>query len=117
MNHWLNKFRFAFRGIATGVIGQSSFLVHVPATILVAVLALILKCSSLQCCLLGLCVAVVWVAELFNSSIELLARGLCSQHNSEVGKALDIAAGAVLIASIFAAIVGGSIFATQLWGS
>ncbi|MFO0942651.1 MAG: diacylglycerol kinase family protein [Pirellulales bacterium] len=117
MNHWLNKFRFAFQGIASGVRGQSSFKVHVPATILVVILAVALNCSTVQWCILGLCVALVWIAELFNSSIELLARGLCSQQNADVGKALDVAAGAVLVASIFAAAVGGSIFFVQLWGS
>ncbi len=34
-----------------------------------------------------------------NSAVELLARGLCSEQNADVGKALDVASGAVLVAS------------------
>lgn len=94
--------------------GQSSFLVHVPATMLVAILAVALKCSAVQYCILALCVALVWTAELMNSAVEMLARGLCSEQNSEVGKALDVASGAVLVASIFAAGVGGAVFVSQL---
>ncbi len=114
MSHWVRKFGCAFRGVAAGMAGQTSFLVHVPATMLVAILAVALRCSALQCCILAICVALVWTAELMNSAVELLARGLCSEQNADVGKALDVASGAVLVASFFAAGVGGAVFVSQL---
>ncbi len=113
--HWSNKFRNAFQGLKYGVAGQSSFLVHVPATIGVLVMAGVLRCAAWQWCVLGICIALVWTLELVNSAIELLARGLCREQNEWVGQALDTASAAVLVASFFAAVIGASIFVQQGW--
>ena len=112
--HWIDKFRNAFRGLRLGMLGQSSFSVHLPMTVLVLVVARILNCSLLQYGILLLCIALVLGLELMNSAVEHLARGLCNEHNDEVGKALDIASGAVLVAAIIASIVGIAIFVQQL---
>lgn len=114
MSHWIKKFRYAFHGIALGVAGQSSFLVHLAFSVAVVLLAIALKCEFWQWCMLGLCMALVLSLELINSSIEWLARGLSPQQNESVGKALDIASGAVLVAAIFAAMIGLSIFGWQV---
>ena len=53
-------------------------------------------------------------AELFNSAIERLAREVDREHNPNVGVALDIASGAVLVAAVGAAIVGSLIFGCWL---
>ena len=111
---WIDKFRNAFRGLRLGMVGQSSFSVHLPMTVIVLVVASILDCSLLQYGILLLCIALVLGLELMNSAVEHLARGLCNEHNDEVGKALDIASGAVLVAAIIASIVGIAIFVQQL---
>lgn len=113
--HWVNKFRYAFRGLSWGVVGQSSFYVHIPATLAVPAMAYFLDCSLWQWCVLGLCVGLVWALELCNSAIEHLARGLCSEQNIDVGKALDTASAAVLVGSLTALIIGVSIFSYQLF--
>ena len=113
--HWINKFRFAFRGLIYGVAGQSSFLVHLPTALAVLVLAYWLKCSCWQWCVLGLCIGFVLAMELFNSAIEHLARGLCHEQNPAVGRALDTASSAVLVAAITASLIGAAIFAQQIW--
>lgn len=106
VKHWMDKFRNAFRGIRFGVQGQSSFAVHGPIGISVLGLAWWLDCEVWQWCILLLCISHVVAMELMNSAVEYLARGLCSEHNDYVGKALDIASGAVLTSSMIAAIVG-----------
>jgi diacylglycerol kinase len=35
-----------------------------------------------------------------------MARGLCREENAELGRGLDIASGAVLVASIASAVIG-----------
>lgn len=114
VKHWVDKFRNAFRGIGFGIHGQTSFLIHFLAAIVVVLLATVLHCTLVQWCVLGLCIAMVLTLELVNSSIESLAKGLCREHNSDVGKALDISAAAVLIASLIALAIGLAIFARQL---
>ena len=115
MTHWVNKFRCAFRGLGFGIAGQSSFYVHIPIAIAVLVLAAFLQCSGVQWCLLVLCIALVWSFELINSAVEFLARGLCDHQNPWVGKALDTASAAVLVASIGSAVIGVIVFATQIF--
>lgn len=56
--------------------------------------------------LLGLAVGLVMVAELLNSAIEALADHLHPEQHRQIGVAKDLAAAAVLIASMVAAAVG-----------
>ena len=109
MQHWIKKFALAWRGIREGIDGQTSFYVHFPMAIAVWVAAAFLRCEFWQWVALSLCIAMVLSLELMNSAIEYLARGLCREHNEEVGRALDIASGAVLLASVFAAAIGAAI--------
>ncbi len=115
LRQWVRKFQLAGRGIRDGMEGQNSFFVHVPVAVLVLGLAFVLRCELWQWCTLVLCIGMVLSAELANSAVEELAKGLCTEHNPRVGRALDIASGAVLIASITAACVGIAIFASRLW--
>jgi diacylglycerol kinase len=112
---WSKKFGEAFRGLKRGIRGQSSFFVHFFFAALVVAAAIVLECSQTQWALLLLCIGLVLTAELFNSAVETLVRGLDEATRQRVWPCLDIAAGAVLLASITAAIVGCIIFITQLW--
>jgi diacylglycerol kinase len=111
---WRDKFRAAFRGVKLGVRGHSSFFVHFFFTALVLAAAVVLKCTLLQWCLLLGCIGLVLTAELFNSAVETLFRGLDEATRDRVWPCLDIAAGAVLLASITASVVGGIIFLSRL---
>ena len=113
LKHWLRKFSNAARGIRYGIAGQTSFVIHVPIALGVVFLAVLLRCTLWQWCALLLCIGLVLAAELANSAIEELAAGLSPGHNEHVGKALDIASGAVLVASLMAAAVGVIIFIAQ----
>lgn len=111
---WLDKFRDAFRGWKFGVRGQSSFAVHFFMAILVVLAAALLRCDAWEWCLLVACIGGVLTAELFNSSVETLFRELPQEIRDRAWPALDIAAGAVLMASLTAAIVGLVIFVPRL---
>jgi diacylglycerol kinase len=103
---FVNKFRCAFRGIAIGSRSQSSFLVHLVAAVSVVGVAAWLDVTAVEWCLLALCIALVLALELFNSSLESLARAIDRQHNEHLRDALDIASGAVLVGAIGSAVVG-----------
>ncbi len=113
MQHWIDKFRCAFRGLLLGVRGQSSFVAHFVITAIVLITAALLRCELWQWCALLLCIGLVLGLEYANSAIERLAKGLCTTQNADVGAALDIASAAVLIASIMAVVIGALIFVTQ----
>lgn len=114
MKHWIEKFGNAFRGLVSGVSGQSSFAVHGLASVLVVAFAILLRCSPVQWIVLLLCITLVWATEMMNSALEHFAKGVSPKQNAEVGKALDIASAAVLLASLGAALIGTIVFATQL---
>ena len=107
---WRRKFGDAFRGLKLGVRGHSSFFVHFFVAALVLALAVAFGCSFEEWCVLFLCIGMVLTAELINSAIEVLHRGLDPETRERNWKALDISAGAVLMASITAAVVGILIF-------
>lgn len=110
---WYRKFQNALRGWKLGSKGQSSFLVHLAGTLAIITLAIVLQMTTVQWCLLILCISSVLTAEFFNSSVERLARAVDDQYNEQLGAALDIAAGAVLAATVGAILVGGSLLIVQ----
>jgi diacylglycerol kinase len=111
---WVFKFACAFRGLKLGVRGHSSFFVHFFFTALVVLAAVVLHCGVIEWCLLLGCIGLVLTAELFNSAVETLFRGLDEATRDRVWPCLDIAAGAVLLASLVSAVIGGIIFVRQL---
>src|SRR5207249_1709226 len=105
-----DKFADACRGLKLGVRGHSSFSVHFFFAAVVVMTAVVLRCGLIEWCLLIACIGFVLSAELFNSAIEHLYRGLDDSMKPALKPALDIAAGAVLVASIAAALIGALIF-------
>lgn len=111
---WRAKFAAAFRGLKLGVRGHSSFSVHFFFAALVVAAAVALGCDLTQWCVLLGCIGLVLTAELFNSAVETLFRGLDEEAKSRAWPALDIAAGAVLLASITASVLGLIVFGSCL---
>ena len=111
---WRAKFGDAFRGLKLGVRGHSSFFVHFFTAALVLAAGLVFRCEPLEWCVLLGCIGLVLTAELFNSAVETLFRGLDAATKERVWPALDIAAGAVLLASLTAGAVGLLIFLPKL---
>lgn len=111
---WRTKFHAAFRGLKLGVRGHSSFFVHFFFAALVVAAAVVLSCTLTEWCLLLGCIGMVLIAELFNSAIETLFRGLDDATKERTWPALDVAAGAVLLASITASVIGSLVLLSRL---
>jgi len=107
---WQRKFADAFRGLRRAVRSQSSFAVHLAAAVAVIVAAAILGLSVVEWCLLAAAIGGVLAAEIFNTSIESLARAVGSQPHPRLRDALDMASAAVLVAAAAAAVVGLAVF-------
>jgi len=111
---WRDKFGDAFRGLKLGIRGHSSFFVHFFFAALVVVAALVLHCKLEEWCLLLGCIGLVLMAELFNSAVETLFHGQDRATQARTKASLDIAAGAVLVASATALLVGSIVFLNRL---
>lgn len=103
---WPRKFADAFRGLAVAVRGQSSFAVHAVVSVVVIAAAAWFRVTTAEWCLLALCIASVWSAELMNTALETIAPALDTRYNERLRDALDIASGAVLFAACGSVVVG-----------
>ncbi len=113
---WRHKFADAFRGVGTAIAHGNSFYVQFSIAGLVIVFAAAFRVSSIEWCILLLCITMVLAAETFNSALESLARVVDENHNPLLGKALDMASGAVLVCAMGAAAVGLIVFLNRLVG-
>jgi diacylglycerol kinase len=111
---WYEKFRDAFRGVRTGMRGQSSFQVHIVVAVAVLISAALLRCRLWEWCILLLCIGGVLTAEMINSAMEYLAKAIDENHNPHLGDALDTGSAAVLFASLAAATVGAIILLSRI---
>jgi diacylglycerol kinase len=111
---WPTMFRDAFRGIREAVLGERAFRVHVPMAVAVVAAGWFFAVDRYEWLALVICIALVVTAELLNSGLERMAKAVTADRNVHVGAALDIAAGAVLAASIGAVVCGLIIFVPHL---
>lgn len=80
--------------------------IHALATLAVCVVGLYLGFTKSEWCWIILAIIVVWTAEALNTAFELLTDALIPDHHPLVGKAKDVAAGAVLISAIGSVVIG-----------
>lgn len=111
---WKAKFADALRGWKHGIRGEASFFVHFFCAVMVMAAAVVLQCRPLEWCLLLFCIGLVLTTELFNTALETLVRGLDPRTKERCARALDIGAGAVLMACVTAAVIGSLVFLYRL---
>ena len=97
---------FALHGLKLAVMREKSFRTHLLAAAAVALILLLTRPAAVWWAILALAVGLVLVTELLNSALEALIDHLHPEEHPEVGAAKDIAAGAVLVASAIALVVG-----------
>jgi diacylglycerol kinase len=110
---WKAKLDEAFKGVKLGIRGHSTYSVHFFFAALAITAAVALQCGLIEWCLLVLCIGGVLTAELFHNAIERLIHGLDEENKSRWNGCLNIAAGAVLVASVTAFVVGAIIFVNR----
>jgi len=112
----LHSMRFAFNGLKILWSEQHNARVHCAATVVVLLLALLLRMPLSQWAILLLLIAIVWVAEALNSAVEYLCDKVTLDHDPLIGKAKDVAAAGVFVASVAAALGGVFLFLPLLLG-
>ncbi|WP_102026992.1 diacylglycerol kinase family protein [Salirhabdus sp. Marseille-P4669] len=106
--------RYALNGIFLTFRTERNFRIHVAFKILVIIVGFFLELSKLEWGIIILCIALVLMAEMLNSALELLIDHLFPNVHPVAGKVKDIAAGSVLIAAICSAIIGFIIFVPKI---
>lgn len=111
----IKSFVWAFKGIADLFRQHPNAQIHLLATVVVVPAIFIFDLSSVEACIIVLCIVLVLSMEALNSALEYLADRVHPQQDELIGKCKDIAAAAVLIAAIGAAIVGAIIFLPKIY--
>ncbi len=114
MKKRLRAFRYAFIGLRTFFAETFHAKIHLVAALCVLVCGFWLGASTTEWAVLVLCIALVFVAEMINSSLEYFADLVQPHHHPLAKKAKDVAAAAVLIAAFFSVIIAAIIFIPKL---
>ena len=93
---------------------ESNARIHATATIAVIAAGFVIGISRIEWLAITLSITAVWCAEAFNTTIESICDVASPDYHPKVEQAKDVAAGAVLIASIGAAVVGVLVFGHHL---
>ena len=112
----LHSFACAFRGLAGMFSSQLNARIHAVATVVVLGAGWWLCLSATEWALIVGVIALVWTAEAVNTAVEHVVDLVSPEEHPLAGKAKDVAAGAVLAASIGAAIVGAIVFGPKIAG-
>lgn len=104
------SFRCALHGIAILVRTQHNAWLHLVGTALVLALGFVLEVTRSDWCLLTLAISQVWIAEGLNTAVEILADAVTLEQHPLIGKAKDVAAGAVLLSALGATAIGLLVF-------
>ncbi len=110
----VQSFAFAIAGVVALLRSEHNAWIHLLASIFVLGLAGMLEVSALEWALLLFAMALVWVSEALNTALEYLADALSDDYNENIKYAKDIAAGAVLLAALFAVLIAGLVFSPYL---
>jgi diacylglycerol kinase (ATP) len=102
----LLSFRYAGNGLRLLARHEHNAWIHLTASLLVAGAGFALHVRPSDWRWLVAAMALVWMAEAFNTAIEALCDRICIERDVAIGRIKDLAAGAVLIAAITAATIG-----------
>jgi len=104
------SFKYAFEGIITTIKEERNMFIHFLIAIIVVITGIYVRLSLNEWLICLLLFALVFSLELINTAIENTVDLVTTKKNKKAKLAKDAAAGAVLIAAIFASIIGIIIF-------
>lgn len=108
-----NSFIYAINGLKL-LPGEPNIKLHTIATIVVVIAGFIKNLNGNQWIAIVAAIAMVWICETINTAIEKLCDFACNMERNDAIKAVkDIAAGAVLMASVTSVIIAVIVFFFQ----
>lgn len=109
------SFQHAAEGLLYVLREERNARLHVISALLVLIVSAWLGLNVIEWALILACIALVFVGEMLNTVVELTIDLLSPNENPLAKYAKDVAAGAILIASLTAAITGLLVLGPKLW--
>jgi len=108
------SFNHAYRGMIYAVRTQRNMRIHVIIAVLVLAVSLLVEVSALELAALVIAIVLVFIAEMFNTAMEFAVDLVTREYHPLAKLAKDVSAGAVLVTSVGAVLVGYLILADNL---
>lgn len=113
-HRFFKSFGYAISGIITTCKTEQNFLIGVVCGIITVILGIVLKISMIELSIVIFVIGIVLALELINTSIEYTVDMAMPEIHPLAKQAKDIAAGAVLVSTIAAFIIGLIIFLPKI---
>lgn len=112
----VSSLEFALTGILTAFKDERNMRKHAVTALVVVLAGFVFQVSRIEWLFLLMSIFLVVAFEIINSAIENVVDLASHYHFSMLAKkAKDMAAGAVLVVSLFAAVTGALIFLPRIW--
>ena len=111
---FIKSFYYALSGIAYAIKTQRNMKIHTLALVVVLAVGFWVELSRLEWAIVLIMAGIVIICEMLNTAIEALVDLETKEYHSLAKIAKDVAAGAVLIASILSVVVGLLIFVPKI---
>jgi len=111
----LKSFRHAWRGLIHTLFYHQNLRIHLVVAGLATGLGLYFQISSREWFGILVAIFLVLVAEMINTSLEEIINLVKEDHHERARIAKDVSAGMVLLATIFAVLVGLAIFLPRVF--
>ncbi|MDF3028827.1 MAG: diacylglycerol kinase [Fluviicola sp.] len=110
----LKSFKYAFAGLKTLFVEEHNARIHLLAAVIVIVLGFVFKITLNEWISLIVVMALVFICELINTSLEAMADYASPEKHPQIKKVKDLAAASVLISAVSALLVGIIIFGPRI---
>ncbi len=114
MRLWLKSVKFAWQGVRFAFHYERNMRIHTVLASIAILLVVLLDISMVETLFILLALTLVIMSELFNTAIEKTLDIAQPEPHPLAKAAKDCAAAAVLVCSVFAAVVGLIIFGAHL---
>jgi len=109
----VKSFKYALEGTLT-LISERNFRIHLVLAVITITAGWYYQVSFQEWIAIALCIALVLMAEGFNTAMEIMCDRITTNHDPAIKKIKDVSAASVLIMAAGAAIVGAIIFLPKI---
>jgi len=108
-------FGYAYQGLCYALRTQRNVRVHLVIAMFAIGLGIVLKISPVEFAMIFVAITNVFIAEMFNTAIELCVNLASPTYHPLAKTAKDVAAGAVLLNAMLSVIIGLFVFGPYVW--
>ena len=111
---FLDSFKYAIKGILAAFKSERNLKIQMAFAVAAIFFGFALQISEVEWIAIVICIGLVFVSEMFNTSFEKMLNFIHREHHAEIGLIKDISAGAVLLSATSSLIVALIVFTPKL---